>query len=59
MNKKEREELYILKYKKKIKNIELAELLGVSGAMISMFFNNKSQMSDDKIQKMQEYIKDK
>lgn len=45
--------------KKKIKNIELADHLGVTPAMVSMFLNHKTTMSAEKQIALKEYIDNK
>lgn len=58
MTEEEKAQLFLLKYKKHIKSIEIANKIGCSQSLISGFFSGKCNMSDQKKEKLRSFITD-
>ncbi|MGM7635496.1 helix-turn-helix domain-containing protein [Bacillus sp. Hm123] len=55
----EKEEYLLKRRRKNIRLVQLASVLGCSHALISMYENNKSNMSQERINKYKNYIDNK
>lgn len=56
MDYREIDELFLIKRKKKITNKQCAEACGCTSAFVGQFFNHKSNMSEEKQEKLKEFI---
>lgn len=59
MTKDEKYDLLIEMRKKEIKSKDVATHLGCSASLISLFLNNKANMSAEKVAKMKHFIESK
>lgn len=59
MEKYEIEQLYLIRRKKGIKLVELAEVIGCSQSLLSKFETGNANMASTKITKYREYILNK
>lgn len=56
MNEDERTELFMIKYRKHIKNVEIADALNCTPGLISSYFNGRTNMSKEKQEKLKNFI---
>lgn len=56
MNDDERTELFMIKYQKHIKNVEIARALDCTPGLISSYFNGRTNMSNEKQEKLKDFI---